>query len=211
MLLSAIAIMVYLKIDLVMIGQILDDEQVGIYSAAARISEVWYFIPVIIVASLYPSILDAKKFSEDMYYQRLQSLYDFMVWLAISVALIVSFIATPLIDLLFGQAYEMAGDILMVHIWSSIFVFLGVASGKWYLTEGLLIINFQRAFLGALTNILLNFLLIPSYGIHGAAWATVISFALSNMFFDAIQKRTFKVFKMKLLSFNLIRIVKFYL
>ena len=47
LLLSGISIMVYMKIDQIMLGQILGDESVGIYSAALRISEIWYFIPMI--------------------------------------------------------------------------------------------------------------------------------------------------------------------
>jgi O-antigen/teichoic acid export membrane protein len=68
-LLSGIAIMIYMKIDQIMLGQMVGDEAVGIYSAAVRISEVWYFVPIAIVASVFPAILEAKKRSETQYYQ----------------------------------------------------------------------------------------------------------------------------------------------
>ena len=84
---SGLAIMVYMRIDQIMLGQMLGDKAVGIYTAAVRISEVWYFIPMAIVASVFPSIIVSEKQSEALYYQRLQKLYDLMVLLALVVAI----------------------------------------------------------------------------------------------------------------------------
>ena len=135
LLLSGIAILIYMKIDQIMLGQMIGDEAVGIYSAAVRVSEVWYFVPMAIVASVFPAILETKKRSEKLYYDRLQRLYDLMVWLAFFVALPMSFLSTTIVTILFGDTYKQAGTILSIHIWASVFVFLGVASGKWFLTE----------------------------------------------------------------------------
>jgi O-antigen/teichoic acid export membrane protein len=61
LILSGIVISVYMKIDQVMIKEMLDSEAVGQYAAAVRMSEVWYFIPVVISSSLFPAIINAKK------------------------------------------------------------------------------------------------------------------------------------------------------
>lgn len=61
LILSGLAVAVYMKIDQIMIGQIIGDEEVGIYSAAVRVSEIWYFIPMVITASVFPAIIEAKK------------------------------------------------------------------------------------------------------------------------------------------------------
>ncbi|OYY58513.1 MAG: O-unit flippase, partial [Hydrogenophilales bacterium 28-61-11] len=76
LILSGLAVMVYMRIDQIMLGQMLGDEAVGVYSAAVRISEVWYFIPTAIIASVFPAIVAAKKHSETLYRQRLQNLYN---------------------------------------------------------------------------------------------------------------------------------------
>lgn len=205
LLLSGIAIAVYMKIDQIMLGQMIGDQAVGIYSAAVRISEVWYFIPMAIVASVFPAIVEAKKKSEKLYYQRLQKLYDLMVLLALAVALPMTFLSSWLIDLLFGQAYAPAGPVVAIHIWAALFVFLGVASSKWFLTENRQILSFQRTLSGALVNVVLNLFMIPKYGATGAAYATVISYAVAGMFFDVIQKETRPMFRMKLRAFNILR------
>ena len=203
--LAGFAVTIYMKIDQIMLGQMIGDEAVGIYSAATRISEVWYFIPMTIVASVFPAILEAKKRNEAEYYERLQKLYDLMVWLSILVAVPMTFLAKPIVLLLFGKSYIESGTVLAIHIWASVFVFLGVASSNWFLAENKQILSFQRTFLGAVANILLNLILIPVYGVIGAAIALVISQAIASWLYDGMQPITREMFWMKLKSLNLIR------
>jgi PST family polysaccharide transporter len=196
------AIMIYMKIDQIMLGQMLGDDAVGIYSAAVRVSEVWYFIPMMILASVFPSVLEAKKHDQTHYIQRLQLLYNLMVWLSVAIAIPMTFLSTPIIIALFGQAYAQSGQVLAIHIWASVFVFLGVASSQWFIAENRQILSFQRTALGAVINIGLNFVLIPKFGVVGAAYATVFSQAYVCLLFDLFQKETRPMFVMKLRSFN---------
>ncbi|WP_211307511.1 flippase [Polynucleobacter rarus] len=208
LMLSSMAIMIYMKIDQIMIGQMIGDQAVGIYTAATRISEVLYFLPTTLVASVFPSILNVKMKSETLYKKHMQRLYDLMVWISIAIALPMTFLATPLITLLFGSAYSEAGMVLAIHIWASIFVFLGVASNQWYLMMNRQTLIMQRTLIGAIVNVGLNLLLIPIYGVVGAAIATVISYAIAVFFYDAIQKETRGIFFMKLSSMNLVSALK---
>lgn len=206
LLLSGMAIMVYMKIDQIMLGQMLGDDAVGIYSAAVRISEVWYFIPMMIVASVFPAILEAKKRDEAQYLQRLQRLYYLMVWLSVAIAIPMTFVSTSVVIALFGQAYAESGPILAIHIWASVFVFLGVASSQWFVAENRQILSFQRTALGAFINMTLNYILIPKFGVLGAAYATVLAQASVCLFYDLLQKETRPMFVMKLKAFNLLYI-----
>ncbi len=210
LLISGVSVTIYMKIDQIMLGQMIGDESVGVYSAALRISEVWYFIPIVIVASVFPAILKAKKVSEEQYYKRLQKLYDLMVLISVGVAVPISFLSTPIITLLFGKAYHGAGTILAIHIWSMIFVSLGVASGKWFLAENRQMLSLQRAGIGVTVNIFLNFLLIPKFGGIGAAYSTLVAQIATCLLFDIIQAETRKMFYMKLKAFNLLRINSFF-
>jgi PST family polysaccharide transporter len=204
LMLSSIAVMIYMKIDQIMIGQMLGNDAVGIYSAAVRISEIWYFIATAIAASVLPSILEAKKNNEAQYRHRLQGLFDLMTWLAVIVALPVTLFATPLVTMLFGPDYSEAGGVLAIHVWATVFVFLGVAGGNWFLAENQQLISLQRTALGAVVNVLLNIVLIPMLGVVGAAWATLISYAVAAMLSDAMQHATRDMFMMKLKSFSLL-------
>jgi len=98
-----------------MIKEMLGDYEVGIYSAAVRLSEVVYFIPVIISASIFPAILNAKKVSSTLYVKRFRQLYAFMIWLAISIALATSLLGEFVVSMLYGSAYVEAAQVLIIH------------------------------------------------------------------------------------------------
>jgi O-antigen/teichoic acid export membrane protein len=200
MILSGMVISIYMKIDQVMIKEMLDAEQVGLYAVAVRLSEAWYFIPVAITSSVFPAIINAKKQSEEFYYRRLQKLYDLMVWLAVAIALPTTFLAPWVIRVLYGEAFLPAAGVLSIHIWAGVFVFLGVASGKWFLAENYIKKNFYRTFIGLLVNVTLNFVLIPQYGILGAAVATLLGQASANFIYDFFDKQTHVSLRLKINS-----------
>lgn len=197
LILSGLVAALYMKIDQVMIKEILGSEAVGQYAAAVRLSEAWYFMPMAISASLFPAIINAKKVSEKLYYERLQKLYNFMVWIAAAIALPMTFMSDWIVKLLYGEQYYEAGGVLMIHIWAGIFVFLGVASGRWFVSENLQKYTFYRTVSGAIINIILNLSLIPKYGIQGAAVATLISQGMAAYIFDFFNLKTKHVFYMK--------------
>lgn len=181
LILTAVMISIYMKIDQVMLKSA-GSKIVGIYSAAARLSESWYFIPVAIVTSVFPAIIHARKTDSARYHKRLQNLYDLLVLISLPVAIVVSLFANQIIHVLYGNPYQGAGILLSIHIWSGIFVFLGSASSQFLLAEGFTLISFSRTAFGALVNVLLNLWLIPIYGALGASIATLIAYASSTFF-----------------------------
>ena len=132
---------------------------------------------------------------------RLQNLYKLMVWIAITIAVPMTFLSDKVIYLLYGVEYNQSGSVLMIYIWASIFVFLGVSSEKWFVTENLQMLSFWRTFIGMLINVILNFFLIPKYGIEGAAFATIAANFFAAFLFDLFHKKTKKIFFMKLKAF----------
>ena len=178
--LSGVMITIYMKIDQVMLGNMASTTAVGNYAAAVRFSEVWYFFPMAICSSIFPSILHAKQKSTAEYYSKLQQLYDFMAWFSILVAVATALGAGILVDFLLGAEYQAAGRILAIHVWAAPFVFLGVARSQWLLSENLTMLSFACTMLGTIVNLALNFWLIPIYAGSGAAIATVISYAVSS-------------------------------
>jgi polysaccharide transporter, PST family len=201
--LSGMAIMVYMRIDQIMLREMVGVEAVGIYSAATRISEVWYFIPVAVVSSSFPSIVRVKEVDENRYYQRLQKLFTLMAAVALAIAVPMTFLSGTVVRLLFGEHFAAAGPILSIHIWAAIFVFFGVVQSAWFVNEGLTKLAFQRTFFGAFINVVLNFALIPLYAGVGAAVATVVAQAFAAVFFNVFRGETRHMFylQMKSLTF----------
>jgi O-antigen/teichoic acid export membrane protein len=208
LILSGIVISIYMKIDQIMIKEMIGSEAVGQYAAAVRLSEAWYFIPMVITSSLFPAIINAKKVNEVLYYKRLQKLYDFMVWIAISIAFPMTFLSDWVVDLLYGGQYSQSGSILMIHIWAGVFVFLGLVFTKYLTIENLTKKIFYRTLMGAILNIVLNYILIPMYGIKGAAFATLLGQFTANYVYDFFDKDMHYQLKMKTMSFFPIHIFK---
>lgn len=194
---SSIVVMIYMRIDQIMIKEMLGQYEVGIYSAAVRLSEAFYFIPTLLSASLFPAIINAKKISKELYRIRLQRLYTLMFWIAITISILITLLSNWLVPFLFGKEYIESSKILIVHIWTMPFVFLLVASGKWFISESLTLMAFFRNLAAAILNVFLNLTLIPQLGLVGAAFATLISFIFSGYIFDSLSKRTFEQFKLK--------------
>jgi O-antigen/teichoic acid export membrane protein len=191
---SGCAIMIYMRIGQVMLGDMAGENELGLYSVAARLSEIWYFIPTAIVSSVSPYIIGTKEKNETLYYRRVEALSCGMIWLALFISVPTTCLSGSLIGLLFGPKYVGSGPILAIHIWGAVFVFLGVAQGVWDLTENLMRVSLQRTLIGAMISVLANLNLIPRYGGIGAAVATVASYAVSAYIGNLFHKRTRRMF-----------------
>jgi O-antigen/teichoic acid export membrane protein len=190
LILSGIAVMLYMRIDQIMIKEMLGEREVGVYSAAVRLSEAWYFVPVIITTSLFPAVLNTRKINLDLYNKRLQRLYTIMVYIAVGVALPITFMAKDIVLILYGAQYQEAGIVLSIHIWAGIFVGLGVTNGKWFLAENLQRLATWNTLIGAAANVVLNYFLIPVYGISGVAFATFVSYGVAAYLSLLFNKKT---------------------
>jgi polysaccharide transporter, PST family len=198
LILSGLAIMIYMRIDQIMLGQMMGNKEVGLYSAALRFSEIWYFIPMTIMSSVMPSITQARLESKDKYYQHLQQLFNYLVRIAYVIALPMPFISSFLVTSFYGYEYTSAGLILAIHIWSAVFVFIGVGMTPWTINEGMMRYSLIQAIGGAIVNICLNIFLIPRYGAVGAAISTLISQMIASFLSNAAVPRLRIVFKMQL-------------
>src|SRR5215471_5914334 len=108
--------MLYMRVDVVMLQQMIGPDPVGVYAAATPLSEVWYMLPTIIVASAAPAILRAHAADRRLFLSRLQHLYFALAWTAIGIALPLSLAANTLITFLYGAAFAAAGPVLAVHL-----------------------------------------------------------------------------------------------
>jgi len=185
---SAILVTLYMKIDQVMIGSLMGSSSLGVYSTVVNLSESWYFIPVATVAAVFPAIMNARREDQNRYQNRLQNLYDLMSFLSVGIALIMTFASPVIYRILYSNDYIGGAEILSIHIWAGIFVFLGTASGQYLIAEGYTKLALIRTAAGALVNIILNLWWIPIFGIKGAAWASLIAYGVATFYIILIPK-----------------------
>jgi O-antigen/teichoic acid export membrane protein len=203
LIISQFLAMTNLKIDQVMLRWLKGLNEVGIYSVAVTFSETWYFIPTIIVSSLYPFIIAQEQQNRLLYELNLQKIFDILFLFGFTISIIVTIISTPLIYWLYGEPFREAALILSIHIWAGIFIFMRALFSRWIIIEGLLVLSLYSQGLGAIINVLLNYHLIPHYGGYGAAISTLVSYATSSYFVLFLSPKTLPVAKMMTKSFIL--------
>lgn len=179
LLLSGASVVIYMKIDQVMLKEMLGSAATGTYAAAVKVSEAWYFLPGALALSLFPSIVRMRESSPAAYAVRLQQYFSLSVLLALAISIPFSLFAPTVVSLLYGHGYADTAPILAVHIWASVFVFLGGAREQFLVAEGFVVFSLLATAVGAIVNVALNYVLIPHYAGFGAALATLISYGVS--------------------------------
>ena len=210
LLFSAMVIVIYMKVDQIMIGELLGEREVGIYSAAVRLVEMWYVVPMSIASSVFPTLYKLRSTQPELYMQRLQQFFDIMVIVPVVVGVFMWIAAEPIIVLLFGEEYRAAAGVFRIYIWSSVFVFLIIAIAQYLIAENKTIFALVRNSIAMVINVALNWMLIPIYGIEGAAVATLVAYLFSAYFANWLYKDMRPIFKMEtnalLLNMNLKRL-----
>jgi len=178
LILSSAFVVIYSRIDQVMIKNMIDTTSVGLYDSAVKISELLYYIPNIVIWSVFPAIINAQKKSEELYYKRIKKLFFVLILISILTALPTVILSEHIIKIIFGVGFLGAIPVLQIYVWSGIGATLGLLSQQILVSENLTKIISISTFLGMTINIILNIIWIPKYGIVGAAYATLISYLI---------------------------------
>jgi len=177
---SAIATLIYMRIDQIMIGQLIGDKEVGLYSAAVRLSDVWYVIPLALIQSVAPVLVKSYNENIQKYKYRLQKLFNLLTLIGLVIAVPIIFLSGWIVEIVFGGAYSNSSGIFAIHIWSIIFVGWGLLKNHILIFEKLVSITMIASLIGAVANVIINYFLIPLYKGEGAAIATLLSQFISS-------------------------------
>jgi PST family polysaccharide transporter len=170
LLLTAVAVVLSLRLDQLMLEALAGDVAVGQYSAAVRIAEPCLFLGGALLRSALPRLLSLEGPAFEARYVEILR-YPFYGLLALAV--LIAAASGPLVALLFGAAYTPAAAALMVLAFSIPLSFLNVASSRYLLKHHEQGEILRRQLLGLVTNVGLNLVLIPDHGTLGAAAATL--------------------------------------
>jgi O-antigen/teichoic acid export membrane protein len=186
---SALAVGIYHRIDQVMLHNMTNDKVLGGYVAAVNVTELFGVLPVALMGSLFP-ILSQVSAQEDRFQHYMKLGFRSMMAVVFGACALISPLAAPIIHLLYGAKFDAAGPLLRVLIWSEVPVFFGVV-----ISSGLIAKNLQNYLplstgVGAIANVLLNLVMIPRWGVLGAAWATNVSYSLAAIFLFLIFRPT---------------------
>ena len=201
MIVVALGVFLYTRIDQIMIKYYLDSEDVGYYSAAVGITEFFYFIPLLITQSIFPKMIKEHQEEQKHYIKLLLNTYRIVVWISIPIVFIISIFREYIINILYGPDFLSASNILLILNLNLILVSVGSVNTKILYIENYEKKYMKRSVLGVTTNICLNFILIPLYGSLGAAYSTLLTLFSIHYIYELFDKELHKYFLLKIKCF----------
>jgi O-antigen/teichoic acid export membrane protein len=193
--------LLYMSTDQILIEYFLDFEQVGLYAAAVKLIMFMYVIPSIISNIIYPKIIELhKKLSNSEFIKKLNLIYFSNLLIALSILLFFMLFGEWIILSLFGEEFRSSAEVLFIYSFGLVFVFFSANNNKLLMIGNLQKLMLGRNALGLILNIILNIILIPKYGINGAAFATVLT-EIFILLSYGLNKKTKYIMYLQLRSF----------
>ena len=189
-LIAAIIGAVYSQIDKILLGQMLDIQSVGFYTATITICSIWAFFPGALLDSARPIIMELKEKSNDLYIRRIKQLSALIIWLSIVVAIFITFTAKWIVLFLYGSEYVKSVPLLQLYCWTSCFPFLASIRTIWFICERK--VKFEMIFemVAMIIFPILSYIFIHLYGMAGAVWAVLASKLITVIIVPFILKDT---------------------
>jgi O-antigen/teichoic acid export membrane protein len=171
LLVAALAVLLYMRLDQILLRELVGERELGLYAAAQQLSAVWYFLPMIVCSSVAPELARLHVADPAAYLAALRRLFSLCWMLSLTLAVVMVAAAGPLIAVLYGPAYADATTALRLHSLAIIPVSLGIAQSLWITHEKRPLFALYRTLLGFVVSIAMNLALIPRFGAAGSAAA----------------------------------------
>jgi O-antigen/teichoic acid export membrane protein len=178
---SALSIGIYMRIDQLMLRSLASERELGLYSAVLPFSQLWHMVPMTLCASLLAPLARLSTESPGIYRRRLQQLFSIMAWAGMAAAALTALCAPWLVAWLLGAQYLESVGVLRWHVVTNVFIFLGVAQSVSIINDRSSHLMLAQTAFGAVVSVSLNFALIPRWGAIGAAWSAIAAQSCSTM------------------------------
>jgi len=188
MVLAGLSGVLYMRVDQIMVAKMLGTEQLGLYAAATRIYEGWIILPYVLSLSLLPAIVKLRAGTAASYEGYLSKIMAGLFFAGAVVAVAVELGGDWLILISFGPAYTETFPALSVLILGAPLYAFNAISARYLTAESQEKKIALRTSVGLVVNLILNFLLIPQYGIQGAAIATLITMLIADYLINYLDK-----------------------
>ena len=183
-----------------MIQYSLGEKPLGEYSAALKLTEVWYIVPSILTAVIFPDLVNIKNSSDEKFNKGILNILSITILPFIILSIFVSVYSDIIINIIFGADYKAASSLLAVIIWSlPLYMFYAVTI-KYFTTEHKPFSALIRPLISLIILIISSYILFKIYGIKGYAYGFIISFFISYFLIDAFFRNSYKLFFIKIKS-----------
>lgn len=182
---SSLAVSIYMKIDQLMVGGMLGDYELGIYSLTVSLSECWYIIPTALYNAMLPRLSKAYADNKDID-EKMQQLADYLAIIGYAAIVGVIVFGKLLVPILYGKEYARVGNLMIVYVIAGFFVCIGFLFSAFFAIKEKSVYSMVRTLIGCVINIALNWILIKQIGSMGAVVATVITQFMTGIVINAL-------------------------
>jgi len=186
---TGVMITAYMRIDQIMLREMLGERELGIYAAALTLVQAWNIIPATLVASLAPFVARMKSRGEAEYRDALVIIFRFFVIVAFLGAGLTAVVSPWIVGLLYGAEFRPSAAVLTVLVFAIVFIFQGMAQTLWVINDNVRISNLIATFLAAVISIVANLFLIRKFGIMGAVFSYLLAQGASVVLFPCLFRR----------------------
>ncbi|ENC0777336.1 O38 family O-antigen flippase, partial [Escherichia coli] len=177
---STISVSLFTQCDVILLESLTGTKEAGAFSAALRLSAIWFMCGGLIANAFFPKIVQLEKIGEEESFIFLKWICGVVSVISIYGAIIMIALSPIIIKILYGDNMDLSAQVLMVHMWSGVFVFLGSFSSKWLFSKNYINLEVIKTIIAAILNITLNIIVIPKYGAVGAASVSLLSYFIAN-------------------------------
>jgi len=179
--------------DRIFIERYLSLSEVGIYSLGYKIASLLLVVSAgfgIAYSPIFFQLANDEKISAKKYLQKYNELYLMFI---LVLGFLLSLFAKEIITVLFSSIYTSASGIIIIIIASLIFSETTGLLSKMYMQTKKVSMIMYIQITSAILNIIFNAMLIPQYGIYGAAYATLLSFMFNFAMFIKYRKYSYYI------------------
>lgn len=191
LLLSGVVLMIQARTDVIMLGQLSTNIQVGYYASALQLITALAVVPMMVQKLFLPMLVKSHgSDSKEQYDSMILNYYRLHFCIGLLLALPIFIFGEKIIVLLYGASFAPAGYLLSLMAIRLLLGHIGVARGAFLLNEDMMKFSFLTMLIGTVANVVLNYLLIPKYQAAGSMIATIISFSISVLVLDLFIRKT---------------------
>jgi O-antigen/teichoic acid export membrane protein len=172
-----------------LLRELTDERQLGLYSAILPLSQALHMIPMTVCSSLFPGMARLHREQPERYKRRVLQLFTLMAWGGLAISAVLALSAHWLVGLLLGPGFADAVRVLRWHALTNVFVFLGVAQSIMIVNDRTSHVSLIKTLSGAAASVALNMMLVPRWGAVGAAWAAAGSYFVAAVLTNAFVAR----------------------
>lgn len=187
--LSGVAIVIFNRVDQVMLKHLVDDYAVGQYSAAVSITGIISFIPIVLSESITPTLIERRQTNYEYYLASRESFSNLIIWGSLLLSLFVMLLSPFIINVIYGDEYFPAIEVMRIFAFKGLFVAMGAVAAQIMIIESVHQLAYIKSIAGGAVNIVLNFFLIILLGMIGAVWSSLIAFFISSYVIHFFMRR----------------------